>query len=195
MTSHSPLLPDTITKRDALLIIDMQNDFMPGGALPVSGGPACLPAINHLTQYGFRAVIASQDWHPAQHCSFKEQGGSWPIHCLAGSFGAALVDGLDQQNITHIIRKGTALEADSNSAFYDDHGTNTGLTALLCGLGIKRVFLCGVALDVCVLATARHAARDGFETYILQQASAGIGALPTSLHEENLILYRGNIGA
>lgn len=189
MTSHPPLLPDAITQRDALLIIDMQNDFMPGGALPVSGGPACLPIINHLTQCGFRAVIASQDWHPAQHCSFEEQGGPWPIHCLAGSFGAALVEGLNQQNITHIIRKGTALKADANSAFYDDHGISTGLTALLRGLGITRVFLCGVALDVCVLATARHAVRDGFETYILQQASAGIGALPASLHGEQLILY------
>ena len=90
MTSHPPLLPDAITQRDALLIVDMQNDFMPGGALPVSGGPACLPIINHLTQCGFRAVIASQDWHPAQHCSFEEQVASYHIPRMA-NFGTTLI--------------------------------------------------------------------------------------------------------
>lgn len=169
---------DDITPQDALLIIDMQNDFMPGGALPVSGGPALLPVINRLAQAGFRAVIASQDWHPAGHCSFKEQGGDWVTHCLADSRGAALVGGLDQTHVTHIIRKAMSPEADSNSAFYDDAGTSTGLTALLKGLGIGRVFLCGVALDVCVMATALHAARDGFETFIIQNASAGINPAP-----------------
>ncbi|MCX5614372.1 isochorismatase family protein [Bombella saccharophila] len=162
------------TAQDALLIIDMQRDFMPGGALPVSDGDRLIPHINQLTKLGFRAVIATQDWHPAGHCSFTQQGGPWPIHCLAGSHGAAFVDGLNHNPITHIIRKGTALGADSNSAFYDDAGTSTGLTALLKGLGVSRVFLCGVALDVCVLASARHAVQDGFTTTILQHASAGI---------------------
>lgn len=177
-----------ITRQDALLIIDMQNDFMPGGALPVPGGPALLPIINRLSKAGFRAVIASQDWHPVGHCSFKEQSGPWPVHCLAGSHGAALVGGLDQTHITHVIRKGMALKADSNSAFYDDAGTDTGLTALLKGLGVKRVFLCGVALDVCVIATAGHAVHDGFETIIVQNASAGIETLPSPLKEG--ILFR-----
>lgn len=181
MTMH--LQAEDITSQDALLIIDMQNDFMPGGALPVPGGPALLPVINQLSEAGFRAVIASQDWHPVGHCSFKEQGGLWATHCLAGSHGAALVDGLDQTHITHIIHKGMALKADSNSAFYDDAGTDTGLTALLKGLGVKQVFLCGVALDVCVIATARHALQDGFETIIVQNAAAGINALPSSLKE------------
>lgn len=181
MTMH--LQAEDITSQDALLIIDMQNDFMTGGALPVPGGTALLPVINQLSGAGFRAVIASQDWHPVGHCSFKEQGGLWATHCLAGSHGAALVDGLDQTHITHIIRKGMALKADSNSAFYDDAGTDTGLTALLKGLGVKRVFLCGVALDVCVIATARHALQDGFETVIIQNATAGINALPSSLKE------------
>ncbi|MUG04892.1 isochorismatase family protein [Bombella sp. ESL0378] len=166
------------TAQDALLIIDMQRDFMPGGALPVSDGDRLIPHINQLTKLGFRAVIATQDWHPAGHCSFTQQGGPWPIHCLAGSHGAAFVDGLNHNPITHIIRKGTALGADSNSAFYDDTGTSTGLTALLKGLGVSRVFLCGVALDVCVLASARHAVQDGFTTTILQHASAGINITP-----------------
>lgn len=170
-----------ITPQDALLIIDMQNDFMPGGALPVPGGPALLPVINQLSRAGFRAVIASQDWHPTGHCSFREQGGPWPIHCLAGSHGAALLDGLDQTHVTHVIRKGMAPAADSNSAFYDDAGTATGLTSLLQGLGIRRVFLCGVALEVCVLATARHAVRDGFETFIIRNATAGIKSPSDSL--------------
>ncbi|MCX5615983.1 isochorismatase family protein [Bombella sp. TMW 2.2559] len=173
-----------ITWQDALLIIDMQNDFMPGGALPMSGGPDLLPVINQLNRLEFRAIVASQDWHPAGHCSFEEQGGPWPVHCLADSRGAALVGGLDQSHITHIIRKGMALDADSNSAFYDDAETATGLTALLKGLGVKRVFLCGVALDVCVMATARHAIQDGFETFIIQNATVGIRPVSTDQIEQ-----------
>ncbi|UPO79167.1 isochorismatase family protein [Parasaccharibacter sp. TMW 2.1888] len=188
MNSHI-LLPHGISAQDALLIIDMQNDFMPGGALPVPGGHDLLHAINGLSHLNFRAVVASQDWHPMGHCSFKEQNGPWPAHCIAGTDGAAMVEGLDQRRITHIIRKGTATDADSNSAFRDDSGRSTGLTDLLNGLGVTRVFLCGVALDVCVLASARHAVRAGFETFIIQQASAGIRPpSASSLLEESIKL-------
>lgn len=167
---------ESITQSDALLIIDMQNDFMPGGALPVNDGLTIIPTINRLSSLPFRAVIATQDWHPQGHCSFSPQGGPWPIHCLAASRGAALTTELEQKYITHIIHKGIALDADSNSAFYDDNGTSTGLTPLLKGLGVSRVFICGVALDVCVYATAQHSLRDNFQTHIITNATAAVGS-------------------
>ncbi|GBQ04492.1 isochorismatase family protein [Saccharibacter floricola] len=160
---------------DALLVIDMQNDFLPGGALAVPGGDALIPGINRLMHSSFDAIIASQDWHPANHTSFKEQYGQWPAHCIAGTHGAALHKELHQVPISHIIHKGMRAKAECYSAFADESGASTGLSGLLTGLGIRRVVLCGVALDYCVRASALDSLNAGFETVVLTNLCAAIG--------------------
>ncbi|MXV44684.1 isochorismatase family protein [Saccharibacter sp. 17.LH.SD] len=161
---------------DALLVVDMQNDFLPGGTLPVPEGDLIIPAINQLSHAGFSAVIASQDWHPAQHMSFAAQGGPWPPHCVAGSQGANLHPKIDQTAITHVFHKGMMADAECYSAFADENGVPTGLTALLTGLGIRRLILCGVALDYCVRASAFDSHQAGFNTVVLPHLCRAISA-------------------
>ncbi|EHH68665.1 isochorismatase family protein [Gluconobacter morbifer] len=178
--------------RSALIIVDMQNDFLPGGALAVPGGDCILKAVNTLSTLGFRAVIATQDWHPALHCSFQSQHGPWPAHCIAGTDGAAFSPLLDTRPVSHIIRKGMAPDRDSYSAFFDnDHHTSTGLDGLLLSLDINHVILCGLALDYCVSATAQDAIRTGFRTEIVPQACRGIAAFPEATLES---LQRAGVG-
>ena len=164
-----------ITAHDALLIIDVQNDFLDGGALAVPNGTEVVEPINRLAHKPFGAIIASQDWHPARHCSFKEQEGPWPVHCVAGTSGAKFPLLLDERPITQIIRKGTSPSRDSYSAFLDnDRETKTGLDGLLKNLGIQRVFITGVALDYCVAATAFDAANLGYEVHVIPEACRSI---------------------
>lgn len=155
---------------DALLIIDVQNDFLPGGALSVPDGDRVIAPINKLSGFPFRCVIASQDWHPPEHISFDAVGGPWPSHCVRGTHGAELAHALDQTRIRHIVRKGTSPAQDSYSAFCDDGGMTTGLAALLRGLDVRRVFVTGLALDFCVAATALDARREGFDTVVVVDA-------------------------
>lgn len=155
---------------DALLIIDVQNDFLPGGALGVPNGDHVIAPINRLSGLPFRCVIASQDWHPPEHISFDAMGGPWPSHCVRGTPGAELAQTLDQTRIRHIVRKGTSPAHDSYSAFCDDGGMTTGLAALLGGLDVRRIFIAGLALDFCVAATALDARRAGFEAIVVMDA-------------------------
>ncbi|GAB6854754.1 nicotinamidase [Asaia astilbis] len=171
--------------RHALIVIDIQNDFLPGGALAINEGDLILPTVNALLQQDFTAVIASRDWHPEHHISFTAQGGPWPVHCVAGTSGAAFAPGLDQRSLTHIIHKGTRESCDSYSAFFDnEQQASTGLDALLRGFYIEKVTLCGLALDVCVAATARDARSQGFETSIALNACKGIAADETPCLQE-----------
>lgn len=163
---------------NALLIIDMQRDFLPGGALPVAGGDALIPLINARAREGiegaaFDAVIASRDWHPADHCSFRPRG-PWPVHCVVHTQGAELAPALDQSVLTRIIDKGTDPERESYSAFQDEKGGSTGLKAYLNSLGVKRLFLCGVALDYCVKASALDSVKAGFETSLFSSLTSAI---------------------
>lgn len=162
------------SRHDVLLIVDMQNDFLPGGALAVPGGDALIPAINELTHAPFRSIIASQDWHPPQHCSFNTQGGPWPPHCIAGTKGAALHAALHTAPISHLIHKGMNPHYECYSAFAYDDGTSTGLAGLLTGLQARRVMICGVALDYCVRASALDSQRAGFETFVMPQLCRAI---------------------
>ncbi|WP_025813485.1 nicotinamidase, partial [Komagataeibacter kakiaceti] len=154
---------------DALLIIDMQVDFLPPtGALAVKGADGLVPLINQLSHLPFGLVVASQDWHPAGHVSFGEGENRWPVHCVAGTPGAALAPALDQTRIGLVLRKGMHPDTDSYSAFEDNARRNrTGLDGLLKERGITRVFIVGVALDYCVAHTARDALRAGFRTVVL----------------------------
>ncbi|GCE82819.1 nicotinamidase [Komagataeibacter diospyri] len=171
-----------ITATDALLIIDMQVDFMPGGSLGVPGADRLPTLINPLCDLPFGVIVATQDWHPAGHVSFVGQGGPWPVHCVAGTPGADLLPTLAQAHIGVVLRKGLNPDIDSYSAFEDnDHASRTGLDDLLKGRGITRVFVVGVALDYCVAATARDAVRAGFATFILPDACCGVRQAPASV--------------
>lgn len=184
------LQPIAIQASDALIVVDVQNDFCPNGALAVPQGDRIIPLINQLMPY-FSHVVLTQDWHPLQHCSFAEHYPHkqafdcveldygmqvlWPTHCVQGSFGAAFHAELNQDLAQLIIRKGYRPHLDSYSAFLEaDRQTNTGLAAYLQSHAIKRVFLVGLATDFCVAWSAIDARHFGFETVVIDDACAGI---------------------
>ncbi|MEO0293014.1 MAG: bifunctional nicotinamidase/pyrazinamidase [candidate division WOR-3 bacterium] len=179
-------------ERKALIIIDIQNDFCPGGALAVPEGDKIIPKINELSKR-FKRVIATQDWHPKNHISFaynhpgkKEyevinyKGISqvlWPIHCVSGTKGAEFHPDLITTNFNLIIRKGNNPKIDSYSAFREnDKKTITGLEGYLRAINIEEVYLCGLALDYCVFYSAMDAKELGFTTYVIIDATKGINS-------------------
>ena len=185
--------------RSALLVVDVQYDFCPGGELAVPGGDEVIPVINTVMPV-FPLVVASQDWHPDRHISFASQhegkdpfdtaeiGGEdwvlWPDHCVQTTRGAMLHDDLDQHAVKLIVRKGTSRRLDSYSAFFENDGeTATGLDGYLRGMGVTAVYLCGLALDVCVYYSAQDSARLGYRTVVIEDASRGIDNPPGSLEK------------
>lgn len=172
-----------LRKGDALLVVDMQRDFLPGGSLAVPGGDEAVAPINACAAEFERLglpVYASRDWHPADHCSFVDRGGPWPPHCVAGTDGAQLAADLALPGSTTVIDKATRPDADAYSAF-----DGTGLDAALRGAGVRRLFIGGVATDYCVRATALDARLLGYEVVLLRDAvraidvKAGLRALAT----------------
>jgi len=174
----------------ALLVIDIQNDFIPGGALAVPHGDEIVPLVNRLAR-SFRNVVQAQDWHPAGHISFASSHPGkkpfeeidlpygpqvlWPDHCIQGSQGAEFHPDLDIPNTQLIVRKGGNPAVDSYSAFYEaDQQTTTGLAGYLREKGVKTVHVVGLALDFCVAWTALHARREGFATYVVLDACRAI---------------------
>ena len=177
---------------DALIVVDMQNDFVRGGALAVPGGETITPLINKLIG-AFAQSVLTQDWHPPGHASFtSSRPGAklfeqiampygvqvlWPDHCVQGANGAALVAGLDTNSPFLILRKGAQAAVDSYSAFLEaDRVTTTGLAALLKARGVARVFVCGLATDFCVAFTALDARAAGFDTFVIEDACRAIDA-------------------
>ncbi len=182
----------TIDSDDVLLIIDIQNDFVDGGALAVPGGDSIVPIVNRLVRT-FAHVVVTQDWHPEGHASFasSHEGAKpfdvvkmpygeqvlWPDHCVQGEPGARLHEGLDVDSAFLILRKGVNAEIDSYSAFTEADGkTTTGLAALLKARGARRVFACGLATDYCVAYSALDARAAGFETFVVDDACRAIDA-------------------
>jgi nicotinamidase/pyrazinamidase len=201
-------MPITITPADALLVIDVQNDFCPGGALAVSDGDQVVPIINRLGQR-FDHVILTQDWHPANHISFAsthlgtqpfttievDYGTQtlWPDHCVQGTPGADFHPGLDLPHAEMIVRKGFRRQIDSYSAFLeDDHTTPTGLAGYLRERGLKRLFLCGLAYDFCVRYSAIDGTAAGFECIVIQDAT-GVVNLPDSVEDTHAAFANKNI--
>jgi len=160
-------------KRDALIVVDLQPDFMPGGPLAVVEGDRIVAPIGRLAAH-FSTVVATQDWHPAGHVSFAERGGPWPPHCLAGSAGAAVHRGLPDELVTSKVRKGTGKDVDSYSGFRDDAGAATGLAGYLRDRGVERIFVCGLARDYCVRATAIDGAKAGFAVVVVDDLTRAV---------------------
>lgn len=159
---------------EALLIVDLQNDFLPGGALPVSQGDDILDRVTELIESGrFALVVATRDWHPPDHGSFREQGGPWPPHCVQGTEGAEIHDAVAREKIDVVIDAGYERFLEGYSGF-----EATRLEAVLREHGIDRVTVVGLATDYCVKHTALDALRQGFEVAIDSAGVRGIDARP-----------------
>jgi nicotinamidase/pyrazinamidase len=169
-------MSERFEKGDAVIVVDAQRDFFPGGALAVPEGDAILPVLNRWSAAARDAhvpVFASRDWHPPGHVSFKEQGGPWPVHCVQRTPGAAFHPELDLPRGTIIISKGTQSERDAYSAF-----DGTGLAARLREAGVRRLWIGGLALDVCVRASVLDALREGFEVHLIRPATRAVNVQP-----------------
>ena len=181
-----------ISASDVLLVIDIQNDFLTGGALAVPDGEAIVPLVNRLIK-AFPQVVVTQDWHPEGHVSFASSHDGakpfdvvqfphgdqalWPDHCVQGAPGAALHEALDVDAACLILRKGVNAKMDSYSAFTEADGkTTTGLAPLLKARGARRLFACGLATDYCVAYSALDARAAGFETFVVDDACRAIDA-------------------
>jgi nicotinamidase/pyrazinamidase len=168
--------PLALTPADALIIVDLQNDFLPGGSLGVPQGDEVVAPIQQLIdlyQSHGLPIYASRDWHPVGHCSFVEQGGIWPIHCIAGSNGAAFSQAIPLEQVAIVISKATTVEKDAYSAF-----NGTGLGDQMRARGIARVAVCGLATDYCVLNTARDALAEGFAALLVLDAIRAVDVQP-----------------
>jgi nicotinamidase/pyrazinamidase len=158
----------------ALVIVDFQNDFCPGGALAVPEGDAIAGRLNELAASGeFDLVVATRDWHPPNHGSFAEQGGPWPVHCVAGTPGAELHQALDPTPIDVVVDKGQDPATEGYSGFQD-----TGLAALLRERDVDRLTVVGLATDYCVKNTALDALREGFAVTVDSTAVRGVDVEP-----------------
>lgn len=185
---------------DILIVVDVQYDFLPGGALAVPEGDAVIEPINRLSKV-FRHVLLTQDWHPPGHASFASSHPGkqpfemielaygpqvlWPDHCVQGTKGAEISRDLDIPHAQLIIRKGHNPEIDSYSGFMEaDRKTSTGLAGYLRERGFRRVFCAGLATDFCVAWTALDAKAAGFETYLIEDASRGINTNGSLAHAQ-----------
>lgn len=172
----APTLPCLPGDGDALVVVDVQNDFLPGGPLAVVDGDRVVAPLNryiHLFQQRELPLVFTRDWHPANHCSFHAQGGPWPPHCVAGSPGAGFAPGLHVPANATLISKGAHAGIDAYSAFQ-----GTGLGAYLQRLGCRRIFVGGLATDYCVLATVRDARQQGLAVVVLRDAIRAVAVQP-----------------
>lgn len=162
----------TFDANDALIIVDVQNDFCPGGKLGLDEGDEVVPIINALIAQAQQAdipIFASRDWHPRHHVSFTERGGPWPEHCIQDSSGAEFHPQLRLPQTTRLISKGARFDIDQYSAF-----DKTGLVSELVFLNVKRVWIVGLALEVCVKATALDACKEGYTTLLVNAGTRHI---------------------
>jgi nicotinamidase/pyrazinamidase len=179
---------------NALIIVDVQNDFLPGGALPVADGDKIVPLVNRLISK-FDLVVATQDWHPPGHGSFAANHSGrkpgemielqglpqilWPVHCVQNTRGAEFAPALEVRRITRVFQKGTDPKIDSYSGFFDNgHRKATGLGDYLKAQGATDAYVCGLATDYCVKFTALDAVALGLHTHLIQDASRGVELKP-----------------
>lgn len=184
----------------ALVILDVQNDFMPDGSLGVPHGDTIIPVINQIENY-FELIVATQDWHPQNHISFASNHPGkkpfdkislrgfdqilWPDHCVQGTCGAKFHPDLKTNKIAAIFRKGMNPEIDSYSGFYDnEHIVSTGLAGYLKGKGVNEVFYCGLAADICVYYSIKDSIKEGFRSTLVEDASK-----PLAINEFTSLKY------
>lgn len=181
-----------IRRDDALIIVDVQNDFLPGGALAVNDGDAVIPVINEYMRIittNALPIFATRDWHPAGHCSFVDNGGPWPNHCVANSPGAQFAEDLALPDDVTIVHKGTDVDKEAYSGFQ-----NTDLADQMHAHGVKRVFVGGLATDYCVLNTVNDALAEGFDVILLTSAIRAVNLDPGDGNRAiKLMLERGAI--
>jgi nicotinamidase/pyrazinamidase len=166
----------TLKKGNALLIVDVQNDFLPGGSLAVQGGDNIITPLNRYidaAQVKGLPIFATRDWHPPNHCSFKEHGGPWPPHCIVDSKGAEFSSELSLPTSAVVISKGIEVEKDAYSGFQ-----GTDLDERLRSAGIDHLLIGGLATDYCVLNTVKDAVKQGYRVLLLQDAIAAVNVQP-----------------
>lgn len=182
MTDPKPIDPQEIDpKTDALVIVDVQNDFCAGGALAVEGGDEVVPALNRYAERfaaAGAAVFASRDWHPRRTTHFKEWGGAWPPHCVQGTRGAEFHPGLRLPASATVVSKGMDPEEDAYSCFQARETSRRPFAAALAARGIRRLFVGGLATDYCVRATVLDALKAGFEVMLLGDAIRSVNVQP-----------------
>ncbi len=193
----------------ALILVDIQNDFLPGGALAVPDGDAVVPLANQL-QTVFPLVVATQDWHPANHGSFAANHPGknvfeqidlnglpqtlWPVHCVQNAPGAQIASALKQERIAKIFQKGTDPGIDSYSGLFDNgHRKSTGLGEWLKDKGVTEIFVCGLATDYCVKFTALDAVQSGFKTTLIEDASRGVNLQPNDVQNAIAEMKRAGV--
>lgn len=167
MPTHSP------GAEDALLIVDLQVDFCPGGALAVADGDAVVPPVNALLEISAWRRAATRDWHPADHVSFQARGGVWPAHCVAETPGAAFHPRMRAARLEMVVSKAQTADAEAYSGF-----DGTSLAGDLRAMGVGRLFVCGLATDYCVKATALDARREGFGVVVVEDAVRAVNLRP-----------------
>jgi len=196
-------------RSSALLAVDVQNDFCPGGALAIADGDAVAPVVNRLVPL-FPVRVATQDWHPANHASFAaNQGGRkvfeiirldgldqvlWPTHCIQGSPGAAFHPDLDTRPLAAIFRKGLNPTVDSYSGFWDNgHRQATGLAGYLRARQADELYICGLAADICVFYTLADALKEGFKASLIEDASRALDAEQYAARRRELLALGGRV--
>jgi nicotinamidase/pyrazinamidase len=167
--------------RDALIIVDVQNDFCPGGALAVQNGDGVVPVLNRYIKNFLNAglpIFATRDWHPAKTSHFKVYGGIWPVHCVQGTHGAEFHPDLKLTNETIIVSAGMGSDEDGYSGFLGRDNTGTSLATLLHERGVDRLFVGGLATDYCVKHTVLDGIRQGFQVVLIGDAVRGVNLNP-----------------
>ncbi len=170
--SITNVMSERLDDTSALLIVDMQNDFMPGGSLPIPDADKIIPMINkyiELFTYNELSIFASRDWHPPNHISFRQRGGMWPVHCVRHTYGAKFHPDLKVPRSTVVISKGTDPNREAYSAF-----DRTELSDRLDERGVKKIFVVGVATDYCVKSTVLDALKLGYEVIVLEDGIKGL---------------------
>ena len=189
MAESTPSERVALQPGDVLLVVDVQRDFLPGGALGVAGGDRVIGPVNRAIEcFAGRPVFLTRDWHPPGHCSFLEQGGPWPPHCVAGSRGAEFADELKIPPCVQMVSKATRIDADAYSAF-----AGTDLDRRLRVAHARRLFIAGLATDYCVVNTVVDALAAGFEPVVLLDGIAAVDVQPGD--GERAIEHMREIGA
>ncbi|MBA3721190.1 MAG: bifunctional nicotinamidase/pyrazinamidase [Parachlamydiaceae bacterium] len=179
---------------NTLLLVDIQNDFIPGGTLPVKDGDRIIPLVKEMVWMPFDLIVATKDWHPTTHASFADNHGQepgkhitldgidqilWPRHCVQGTWGAEFASGWDTTQVEKVVYKGTDPNIDSYSTFFDNaHLRSTGLEHYLKGKGVKKIFIVGLATDYCVLFSVLDAIQLGFDPYVVLEGCKGVNIHP-----------------